>query len=247
MAPRITKGGDWDDLGMVLHEEVDRLPDRYRTPVVLCYFEGLTHEQAAGQLGWPVGTVRTRLSKASGWQPVVEPRVGPDGRAAGRNRWRRGRGRFIPPALAVATVRAALLHAAGESIAGVVPASAVAMAERGLKMMSLTRWKAIAFTLMTIGGGTAGVVASRSPGSRHARARSGRRAWRRRSLGLGMIEHGMPRRQRGSRRPDRRRRADGPVADQHIPGRRLGEQIPAARRDPDLVPSPDGRPDSRGR
>ena len=65
----------------------------------------------------------------------------------------------IPPALAVATVRAALLHAAGESIAGVVPASAVAMAERGLKMMSLTRWKAIAFTLMTIGGGTAGVVA----------------------------------------------------------------------------------------
>ena len=66
---------------------------------------------------------------------------------------------MIPPALVVATVRAALLHAAGESIAGVVPASAVAMAERGLKMMSLTRWKAIAFTLMTIGGGTAGVVA----------------------------------------------------------------------------------------
>ncbi len=161
MAPRITKGGDWDDLGMVLHEEVDRLPDRYRTPVVLCYFEGLTHEQAAGQLGWPVGTVRTRLSKgrerlrsrllSRGLAPTagLMAAIGGGEAVAGS----------IPPALAIATVRAALLHAAGESIAGVVPASAVAMAERGLKMMSLTRWKAIAFTLMTIGGGTAGVVA----------------------------------------------------------------------------------------
>jgi RNA polymerase sigma factor (sigma-70 family) len=36
-----------DDLGPALHEEVERLPERLRAPVVLCYLEGLTHEQAA--------------------------------------------------------------------------------------------------------------------------------------------------------------------------------------------------------
>jgi len=53
----------WDDLGRLLHQEVDRLPERFRSPIVLCYLEGLTHEQAAEQLGWPVGTVRSRLSR----------------------------------------------------------------------------------------------------------------------------------------------------------------------------------------
>jgi RNA polymerase sigma factor (sigma-70 family) len=47
-----------------LHEEVNRLPRKYRTPIVLCYFEGLTHDQAAARLGWPVGTVKGRLSRA---------------------------------------------------------------------------------------------------------------------------------------------------------------------------------------
>ena len=43
--------------------EVGRLPDRYRTAVVLCDFEGLTQEQAAARLGWPLGTVRSRLAR----------------------------------------------------------------------------------------------------------------------------------------------------------------------------------------
>ncbi|HEY2159607.1 MAG TPA: sigma-70 family RNA polymerase sigma factor, partial [Isosphaeraceae bacterium] len=52
------------DAAPLLHEEVRRLSEAHRAPVVLCYFEGLTHEQAAGQLGWPVGTVRSRLARA---------------------------------------------------------------------------------------------------------------------------------------------------------------------------------------
>jgi RNA polymerase sigma factor (sigma-70 family) len=48
----------------VVHEEVVRLPERYRTPIVLCYFEGLTHDEAASRLSWPVGTVRSRLARA---------------------------------------------------------------------------------------------------------------------------------------------------------------------------------------
>jgi len=48
----------------VLHDEIDRLPERYRTPVVLCYLEGLTNAEAASQLGWPIGTVGVRLMRA---------------------------------------------------------------------------------------------------------------------------------------------------------------------------------------
>ena len=48
----------------MLHEEVNRLPAKYRAPVVLCYFEGRTHDEAAAALHWPVGTVRVRLARA---------------------------------------------------------------------------------------------------------------------------------------------------------------------------------------
>src|SRR5262249_31508830 len=44
--------------------EVDRLPERYRIPVLLCFFEGLTHAEAARRTGWPVGTVAGRLARA---------------------------------------------------------------------------------------------------------------------------------------------------------------------------------------
>ena len=47
-----------------LWDEVDRLPRDLRHAVILCYLEGLTHEQAAFRLGWPVGTVRSRLARA---------------------------------------------------------------------------------------------------------------------------------------------------------------------------------------
>src|SRR5262249_44582058 len=52
------------DLAEALHAEVARLPAKYRCPVVLCYFEGRRHDEAAAALSWPVGTVRTRLSRA---------------------------------------------------------------------------------------------------------------------------------------------------------------------------------------
>jgi RNA polymerase sigma factor (sigma-70 family) len=47
-----------------LHEEVARLPEKYRFPVLLCYFEGLTHDEAAQRLGCPLGTVKGRLARA---------------------------------------------------------------------------------------------------------------------------------------------------------------------------------------
>jgi RNA polymerase sigma factor (sigma-70 family) len=52
---------DWQ---AVLHEEVDRLPEKYRAAVIVCYQEGNTHDEAARQLGWPLGTVKGRLARA---------------------------------------------------------------------------------------------------------------------------------------------------------------------------------------
>jgi RNA polymerase sigma factor (sigma-70 family) len=51
------------DLHQVLHRELRRLPDRYRLPLVLCYLEGRSHEEAAGLLGWSPGTFRGRLDR----------------------------------------------------------------------------------------------------------------------------------------------------------------------------------------
>ena len=47
-----------------LHQEVSRLPERYRIPVVLCDLEGLTYQDAARRLGCPVGTIGVRLRRA---------------------------------------------------------------------------------------------------------------------------------------------------------------------------------------
>ena len=46
-----------------LHEEIERLPERFRRPVVLCYLEGMTRDQAADRLRCTEGTVRGRLAK----------------------------------------------------------------------------------------------------------------------------------------------------------------------------------------
>jgi RNA polymerase sigma factor (sigma-70 family) len=54
----------WNELRPVLHAEVDRLPEKYRLPVILCYLEGRTNEEVAELLHWPVGSVKGRLSRA---------------------------------------------------------------------------------------------------------------------------------------------------------------------------------------
>jgi RNA polymerase sigma factor (sigma-70 family) len=54
----------WNELRPVLHAEVDRLPEKYRLPVILCYLEGRTNEEVAALLHWPVGSVKGRLSRA---------------------------------------------------------------------------------------------------------------------------------------------------------------------------------------
>jgi RNA polymerase sigma factor (sigma-70 family) len=52
------------ELRDLVREELQRLPENYRLPVTLCYLEGMTHQEAARRLGWPVGTVKVRLVRA---------------------------------------------------------------------------------------------------------------------------------------------------------------------------------------
>ncbi len=53
-----------DELRHVLDEEISRLPEKFRSTVVLCELEGVGHDEAARQLGCPVGTIKSRLSRA---------------------------------------------------------------------------------------------------------------------------------------------------------------------------------------
>ena len=57
-------GVSLNDDAAILHEEVERLPERYRLPILLCQLQELTHSQAAIELNWPIGTVAGRLSRA---------------------------------------------------------------------------------------------------------------------------------------------------------------------------------------
>jgi RNA polymerase sigma factor (sigma-70 family) len=52
------------DLGRLLDEELHELPEKYRAPLVLCYLYGKTHQEAAHELGWPSGSMSTRMSRA---------------------------------------------------------------------------------------------------------------------------------------------------------------------------------------
>jgi RNA polymerase sigma factor (sigma-70 family) len=53
----------WDDVRAVVDEEIARLPEKYRLPLLLCGLEGMTHADAGRHLGWPTGTVAGRLSR----------------------------------------------------------------------------------------------------------------------------------------------------------------------------------------
>jgi RNA polymerase sigma factor (sigma-70 family) len=61
--PSYSSTADAAEIPLVIHDELGRLPERLRAPLVLCYLHGLTHDLAARELHCPVGTVRSRLAR----------------------------------------------------------------------------------------------------------------------------------------------------------------------------------------
>ncbi len=105
----------WDDRDAILHEELGRLPEKYRTAVVLCDLEGLTQEQAARHLGWPDGTVRSRLSRG---REQLRDRLARRGLAPAAILAGRRHDRVDVASLVETTVQAALGLASGRAAIG---------------------------------------------------------------------------------------------------------------------------------
>jgi RNA polymerase sigma-70 factor (ECF subfamily) len=125
-----------------LDREVGRLPEKYRAPIILCELEGKTHRQAAEQLGWPVGTVSGRLSRA---KAVLASRLSRPGTplsvgALGVLLDHDGAQAGVPSDLVRSTAQAASLPAVGKAVAtGVVSAQVAALTGEVLKTMLINK------------------------------------------------------------------------------------------------------------
>ena len=113
----------WRDLRPVLDEEVHRLPEKYRLVILLCYFQRRTHAEAALELGCPRGTIGVRLQRA---RELLRGRLTRRGLALSAAALavlaaERTASAAAPAAIVHATLKAALLFAAGKAVAGPPP------------------------------------------------------------------------------------------------------------------------------
>ncbi|WZP01159.1 RNA polymerase sigma factor (plasmid) [Isosphaeraceae bacterium EP7] len=148
----------------VVHEEIGRLPERYRGPIVLCELEGHPLEHAAHSLGCPVGTIKSRLSRG---RLILRDRLAGRGldpsKAVGIAV---GLGRVAVPAEMVANLaRSAVLVRAGLGLAtGLVPAAAIESASLVLGSFSMITIKTI--LMASVAAALIGVGAAADPQQR---------------------------------------------------------------------------------
>jgi RNA polymerase sigma factor (sigma-70 family) len=149
-----------DDLAVALEEELHRLPERHRAPLVLCYLEGKTNEQAAAILGCPRGSMAARLDRArERLREGLERRgfVAPAAALAAALAAAGARA-AVPLALLDGTARAALWFAGQRAGAAVVVSTrAVALARGAFRAMFFNRLKVAGALLLAacmLGTGT---------------------------------------------------------------------------------------------
>ncbi len=159
--PMVAEQDVWLDLQPLLDQELNKLPDVYRTPVVLCDVEGRSRKDVARQLGVPEGTLSSRLNRG---RRMLAKRLGRRGVtlssvALGAALTAHAAAAAVPAGLAAATTKTAVLLAAG---AGVVPASVAALMDAALKSLLLNKVAALASLIVAVVLGT-GVLTTRAP------------------------------------------------------------------------------------
>jgi RNA polymerase sigma factor (sigma-70 family) len=138
--------GNADRLQELLDAELSALPDIFRTPIVLCELEGRTIKEAAERLGWPPGTVASRLARGRRRLAARLARLGYAVPAAGITTLLgdSSAAASLPSALQAATVHAALAAGTQSSGAGLVSAKAALLTGQVMKALLLEKLKGLA-------------------------------------------------------------------------------------------------------
>jgi RNA polymerase sigma factor (sigma-70 family) len=150
------------DLRNAVVEELDRLPAKYRCPVELCHLQGMTYDQAAQQLNWPVATVKSRLTKGRIRLRERLARRGLAPAAVGVGMALTGEARAaVPQQLIQSTARAAT-----SCVTGVFPTTVIDLTEGVLKMMLWEKLKLVAVGAFVAVGLTAQALSQQAPKDR---------------------------------------------------------------------------------
>jgi RNA polymerase sigma factor (sigma-70 family) len=142
------------ELHAVLYDELAQLPAKYQSPILLCDLQGITNLDAARQLGWPAGTLKSRLLRA---RQLLRGRLIRRGLALSVSALTALFAQHVvtaavPARLLASTTRAALAYTAGPAAAGgLVSAEAAALAEGLLKTMILSKMKLAFLVTVTVG------------------------------------------------------------------------------------------------
>jgi RNA polymerase sigma factor (sigma-70 family) len=142
----------WREVETLLDEELHRLPVKYRVPLVFCYLEGSTRDEAAQQLGWSLSTLKRRLERGREMLRLRLVRRGLTFSAAlFAPMLTQGTAKAaLAPGLVQATLRSALQLTAGQPMAGLASAQVTALVEGGLKTMLATKLKVATALLLAV-------------------------------------------------------------------------------------------------
>jgi RNA polymerase sigma factor (sigma-70 family) len=141
------------ELQALLDEELQRLAEKYRAPFVLCCLEGWSRAEAAAELGWPVGTVSSRIAQARRrlQQRLTRRGVTLSATLTAGMLWNQTASAAAPAPLIQSTVKAALRVAAGQAVPTVVTPAVAVLLEGGFPWMSGAKLKIALALLLTAG------------------------------------------------------------------------------------------------